>query len=95
MILIRAQVEPEQRHELMQMCKTWLADQSSSACLARRIYEDAISPSEMLLVEDWCDPVALQSYLSSEPFRAVIGAVKVLGKLVDIRVSDTTLIEGG
>ena len=75
------------------MCKNWLADQSSAACLARCIYEDAISPMHMLLVEDWCDPTAMRAYLSSEAFRALIAAVKVLGTLVDVRISEATLIE--
>ena len=30
-ILIRAQVEPEQRRELMQMCKSWLSNQLPAA----------------------------------------------------------------
>jgi hypothetical protein len=37
----------------------------------------------------------MNSYLSSERFRALIGAVKVLGELVDIRTSETKLIEAG
>ena len=95
LILIRAQVEPEQRRELMQTCKTWLSNQLPTACLERRAYEDAIAPTHLLLVEQWLDEGAMNSYLSSERFRALIGAVKVLGELVDIRVSETTLIEGG
>jgi len=33
------------------------------------------------------------SLLSSEAFRALIAAVKVLGTLVDVRISEATLIE--
>lgn len=95
LILIRAQVEPEQRRELMLTCKTWLSNQLPTACLERRAYEDAMAPTHLLLVEQWLDEGAMNSYLSSEKFRALIGAVKVLGELVDIRISETTLIEGG
>ena len=95
LILIRAQVEPEQRRELMQTCKTWLSNQLPTACLERRAYEDAMAPTHLLLVEQWLDEGAMNSYLSSERFRALIGAVKVLGELVDIRISETTLIESG
>jgi quinol monooxygenase YgiN len=95
-ILIRARVNPEQRHELMQMFKeTTQANRLSAPCLGRQLYEEAIAPTNLLLVEEWSDPQAMRSYLSSEQFRALIGAVKVLGELVDIRVSESTVIEGG
>jgi quinol monooxygenase YgiN len=95
-IIIRARVEPDQRRELMQMCKSWLvSNQLPAACLERRVYEDATAPTNLILVEEWLDTAAMNSYLSSERFRALIGAVKVLGKLVDVRTSETRLIEAG
>jgi hypothetical protein len=45
-------------------------------------------------VEQWLDLEAMNSHLSSEQFRGVIGAIKVLGKLTDIDLSEATLIEG-
>jgi len=78
------------------MCKSWLvANQLPAACLERRVYEDATSPTHLLLVEEWLDTAAMNSYLSSERFRALIGAVKVLGELVDIRVSEARVVEAG
>lgn len=78
------------------MCKSWLvASQLPAACLERRVYEDASAPTNLILVEEWLDTAAMNSYLSSERFRALIGAVKVLGELVDIRTSETRLIEAG
>jgi quinol monooxygenase YgiN len=95
-ILIRAQVEADQRHELMQTCKRWLASNYlPAACLEKRVYQDAISPKHLVLVEEWLDKEAMNSHLSSDQFRALIGAIKVLGKLVDIRTSETTVIEAG
>jgi quinol monooxygenase YgiN len=80
----------------MQMCKSWLvSNQLPAACLERRVYEDATAPTNLILVEEWLDTAAMNSYLSSERFRALIGAVKVLGKLVDVRTSETRLIEAG
>jgi quinol monooxygenase YgiN len=80
----------------MQMCKSWLvANQLPAACLERQVYEEATAPTNLLLVEQWLDTEAMNSYLSSERFRALIGAVKVLGELVDIRTSETRLIEAG
>jgi len=80
----------------MQMCKSWIAsNQLPAACLERRVYEDAIVPTDLLLVEQWLDAAAMNSYLSSERFRALIGAIKVLGELVDVRIFESKVIESG
>ena len=93
-VVIRAEVEPDQRHELMQMFKeTSRPDQLPATCLERRVYEEAHLPSNLLLVEQWSDKAAMNSYLSSDQFRALIGAVKVLGKLVDVRIFEATSIQ--
>ena len=68
-------------------------DQLPAACLERRVYEEAHLPSNLLLVEQWSDKAAMNSYLSSDQFRALIGAVKVLGKLVDVRIFEATSIQ--
>ncbi|HXV83628.1 MAG TPA: antibiotic biosynthesis monooxygenase [Candidatus Binatia bacterium] len=95
-ILIRAQVEADQRHELMQMCNSWLAsNQLPAACLERRVYQEATSPTHLLLVEQWSDEAAMNSHLSSDEFRALIGAVKVLGKLVHVCTGEAKIVEGG
>ena len=77
------------------MCKTWLSNQLPTACLERRVYEDALAPTDLLLEEQWLDPEEINSYLSSERFRAVVGAVKVLGKLIDVRTSEMKIVETG
>lgn len=94
-VVIRAGVEPDQRHELMQMFQeTSQPGQLPAACLERRVYEEAHMPNHLLLVEQWSDKAAMNSYLSSDQFRALIGAVKVLGKLVDVRVFQAESIQG-
>jgi len=93
-VVIRAGVESGQRHELMQMFKeTSRPDQLPVACLERRVYEEADLPANLLLVEQWSDKAAINSYLSSDQFRALIGAVKVLGKLVDVRIFEAESIQ--
>jgi quinol monooxygenase YgiN len=94
-LAIRARVEPDQRHELMQMFKeTSRPDQLPESCLERRVYEEAYLPTNLLLVEQWSDRAAMNSYLSSDQFRALIGAVKVLGKMVDVRIFEAESIQG-
>ena len=93
-VVIRAEVAPNQRHELMQMFKeTSRPDQLPVACLERRVYEEVYLPTNLLLVEQWSDKAAMNSYISSDQFRALIGAVKVLGKLVDVRIFETNSIQ--
>jgi len=94
-VVIRGGVEPDQRHELMQMFKaTSRPDQWPESCLERRVYEEAHLPTNLMLVEQWSDKAAMNSYLSSDQFRALIGAVKVLGKLVDVRIFEAESIQG-
>jgi quinol monooxygenase YgiN len=95
-IIITAQVEPDQQHELMQMCKSWLtSNQMPAACLEKGIYQDAISPTHLLLIEQWSDEEAMNSRLSSDEFRALIGAIKVLGKLVHVCTVEAKIVESG
>ena len=75
--------------------ETSVPNRLPAACLERRLYEEAVAPTNLLLIEQWSDEVAMNSYLYSEQFRALIGAVKVLGELVDIRISEANVIEGG
>jgi quinol monooxygenase YgiN len=93
-VVIRAGVQSYQRHELMQMFKEISRpDQLPMACSERRIYKEAYLPTNLLLVEQWSDKPAMNSYLSSDQFRALIGAVKVLGRLVDVRVFEAQCIQ--
>jgi len=68
-------------------------DQLPAACLERRIYAESHLPTNLLLVEQWSDKAALNCHLSSDQFRALIGAVKVLGKLVDVCIFEATSIQ--
>ena len=38
-------------------------DQLPAACLERRVYEEAYLPTNLLLVEQWSDKAAMNSYL--------------------------------
>ena len=94
LILIRAQVEPEERRELMQTCKTWLSSQLPTACLGKaglRRHDADLSTTGRAMVGRGSE----EFLFSLGAIRALIDAVKVLGELVDLRIAETTLIEGG
>ena len=59
------------------------------------MYEDALTPTDLLLEEQWLDAGEMNSYLSSDRFRAAVRAVKVRGKLVGVRTSDMKIVETG
>jgi len=64
-ILISAQVEPEQRRELMQMCKTRLSNQVPVGLLGKTNLRTRHDPNAVLLVEQWFDSETMNSHLSS------------------------------
>ena len=43
--------------------------------------------------QEWESSVALQSYLSSKEFQYLIGAITVLGELIEQRIINTTSVE--
>jgi quinol monooxygenase YgiN len=81
-ILIKAQVDADRRYELLQVLKgVTLTGQMPMGCLERRVYEEVNAPLQLLLIEHWSDLAAMNDYQSSNGFRALIGAIKVLGTL--------------
>jgi quinol monooxygenase YgiN len=93
-VLIRARVDPEQRRELMSIFKEISQSTELPAnCLERRVYEEIILPTNLLVVEEWSDMSAMHSYLSSSRFQALIGVVKVLDTVVDVRTFETACIQ--
>jgi quinol monooxygenase YgiN len=74
----------------MQMFKdTSQPNQLPAACLERRLYEEALLLNNLLLIEQWSERAAMHSYLSSDRFRALIGVVKALGTLVNVRIFES------
>ena len=93
-IFIRAEVESEQRRELMQMFKTWIASRPlPTACLERRFYEDAVSPTISSLLNSGRTRTQLKGIYHRVVFRALLGAVKVLGTLLDLRLFEAKVID--
>jgi quinol monooxygenase YgiN len=92
-VTVTARVEPHRRHELMQMFQEISRpDRLPPGCLERRIYEESNSPTNLLLIEQWSETGELKVQLLSDQFRALIGAVKVLGKLIDIDIFEAASI---
>jgi quinol monooxygenase YgiN len=50
-------------------------------CLERAAFVSLHDPLEFLWVERWSDVESLDRYLTSEAFRALVGGIRVLGRL--------------
>jgi hypothetical protein len=79
----------------MQTCKTSAFQSITNSLFGKACVRRCLGPTDLLLEEQWLDARKMNSYLSSERFRAVVGAVKVLGKLIDVRTSEMKIVENG
>ena len=80
--MIKAEVDADRRYELLQVLKgAALAEQLPAGCLDIRLYQEVHQPLHLLMIEYWSDEAAMNEYKSSTGFRAMIGAIKVLGTL--------------
>ncbi|MGB7950805.1 MAG: antibiotic biosynthesis monooxygenase [Candidatus Binatia bacterium] len=94
-ILIKAEVDADRRYELFQVLKgATAAEQMPVGCLDRRLYEEVQAPLRFLMIEHWSDEAAMDEYKSSTGFRALIGAIKVLGTLESLlTVKEETIVQ--
>jgi quinol monooxygenase YgiN len=84
-ILVR--VAKEKRQEFLQTCE-FLAQAKDriGACVGQTLFEGVGDTNRFLFVEQWTDSDLLESYLASDRFRTLLGAIEVLGKLEDLRI---------
>ena len=75
-------IKSEQRYEFLQttdlFCCNREVDQSRIGC---SIFETVGNPNQFLWVEKWTDQVLLDEYMKTERFKALLGAIQVLGEL--------------
>lgn len=92
-IQITVDVKPESREEFLQAMEalrskeTLPGDRVSSG-----LFEDRRQRNRFLLIEHWQDPGQLEECLQSDRFRAVIGAVTVLGTVRHIFAHSATCL---
>jgi quinol monooxygenase YgiN len=89
-ILVR--IRPEKRTEFLQafdMLKT--DDQLTDSRLEMELYEQVNESNAFLWLEHWDNDEALTRYYEENRYRAMMGAIEILGQLVHIR---TFSIEG-
>jgi len=85
-IEIELRTEPAHRRELLQTLEEMQALLAAdSAALDHRLYAHATDPDRLLWIEAWPAAEATEDVVRSTRFRALLGAIKVLGRLDDLR----------
>ncbi len=56
------------------------------ACVGKTLYENVGEDGRFIWVERWKDLKALKNYLSSDHYRSLLGAIEVLGELVETQL---------
>ncbi len=84
---IQVRVAKEKRQEFLQTCE-FLAQAKDRihACVGQTLFEEVSETNRFLYVEQWTDSGLVESYLASDRFRTLLGAIEVLGKLEDLRI---------
>ena len=87
-IEIRVDVRPEKRDEFLQAVEALQAmtRRDREACVSQNIYQERGHQTRFLWVERWAERANLEARLESDPFRALLGAVRVLGVVSDMEV---------
>ena len=84
---IRVLLEKEKRKEFLHAFDLLSKPQDKSdACVKKTLYENVGEDGRFIWVEHWKDLKALKNYLSSDHYRSLLGAIEVLGELVETRL---------
>ena len=82
---ITVDVKQGNREEFLQAMETLRSSETlPSDQMPSGVFEDRKRPNRFLVVEHWRHPVQLEERLRSERFRAMIGALRVLGTIRNI-----------
>ena len=90
---ITAKTNPEKELELKQALKSALEKTSRfkdvKNCFCKSLFEENIFHVE----QEWESSASLQSYLNSKEFQFLIGAITVLGELIEQKIINATSVE--
>ena len=90
-------IPPKHRHELLQAFEIFSNKQKNGhectgGCIDRNIFESMGTANRFLWMEKWTDLDSLEVYMKTDRFRALLGAIQVLGKLDAIHKGEFTEI---
>jgi len=82
---LRIRIKPDKRTEFLQMREMLGGKTRPEGCVEQKIYEEIDGSNSFLWSERWSTRDPLETYMKSEDFRMLLGAVAVLGELEDQR----------
>jgi quinol monooxygenase YgiN len=84
---IRVRINPNKQTEFRQAVTQILNDDySEEGCLKFDITRSLDDSTLYLYTEEWADTETLQKHLNTDQFHSLLGAMKVLGDIVDSRI---------
>ncbi len=81
-------VLPSKRREFLHVLEAFSSEERSvNGCLSVDAWEEHAVPNHFLWLECWDQETLVEQRIASDGFRALIGAIKVLGELESIKVA--------
>ena len=90
-------IPSKHRYELLQAFEIFSTKQKNGqectgGCIDRSIFESMGTANRFLWMEKWTDQESLEIYMKTVRFKALLGAIQVLGKLDAIHKGELTEI---
>jgi quinol monooxygenase YgiN len=86
---ILVSIQPDKRQEFLQTIELFRSQQDrNKACTGCSIFETVDTPNQFLWVEKWTDRGALDEYMKTDRFRALLGVIQVLGGLNNLHIAE-------
>jgi quinol monooxygenase YgiN len=95
MLQISIQARDDKRNELLRTCRL-ITDQTrqETGCKSSRVSQDSDNENIITLEQQWEQQPTLDNYFRSDHFRALLGAMKWLGRTYEVRINGGTPEEG-
>ncbi|MGD9139373.1 MAG: antibiotic biosynthesis monooxygenase [Desulfobacterales bacterium] len=86
-------IQPGQRHEFLQTVDMFRCqNHTAKARIGCSLFETVGTPNQFLWVEKWTDQGALDDYMKTDRFRALLGAIQVLGGLNNLHIAEIKML---
>ena len=91
---ILVSIQSGQRQEFLQTIDMFRSQQvKNRARIGCTIFETVDTPNQFLWVEKWTDQTLLDDYMKTGRFKALLGAIEVLGELNSIELVELTSLK--
>lgn len=91
---VAAEIEPHKRQEFIQEMKTRARWRNpDTGCLRRQTWQDLENQNAFICYEEWSSRQELETYLQSDGFKLLFGAITVLGHIQEIQIIDVAASE--